>query len=283
VGDHDSTVLTSSEIALPLEEESLSQPTPSLESALEQLDARLEGATRALAQAQKSLKRATEAARLGQLREISRTLEALVGSARAVSQAAVNSQLSWRFPAEEYVREGSYLRELLALARQDGLPNVREVDGEIFSFPIIVKIDAGDLSLRLGKRKVRHLRPSQLVRALKDARTQPARDNLQRTLNAFEKAYLVATGGKHGMAVPLKQVYDLLVLRPGQSSEYTELDFMVDVYKLDRAAPQVTKSGREMSLPASTAARGGRGTRFVTESGEERLYASIRFDPVETP
>jgi hypothetical protein len=53
---------------------------------------------------------------------------------------------------------------------------------------------------------------------------------------------------------------------------------MLDVYKLDRAGQQVTPAGREMSLPASTGTKGGKGIRFVAETGEERLYLSIRFD-----
>lgn len=117
-----------------------------------------------------------------------------------------------------------------------------------------------------------------MVALLRRLRTQPARDNLRPLLVAFERAYLAATGGHDGVAIPLRRVYDLLVLRPGQGREYTELDFLLDVYRLDRAGVQVTPAGRELSLPASTGTRGGKGTRFVTETGEERHYSSIRFD-----
>ena len=117
---------------------------------------------------------------------------------------------------------------------------------------------------------------------LRRLRSQPARDNLRPLLTAFEKAYLAASGGEDGIAIPLKRVYELLVLRPGQGREYTEVDFLLDVYRLDRAGAQVTPAGRELTLPASTGTRAGKGLRFVTETGEERWYSSIRFDAIGT-
>ena len=128
----------------------------------------------------------------------------------------------------------------------------------------------------------RGLRPSAVVALLRRLRSQPARDNLRPLLTAFEKAYLAASGGEDGIAIPLKRVYELLVLRPGQGREYTEVDFLLDVYRLDRAGAQVTPAGRELTLPASTGTRAGKGLRFVTETGEERWYSSIRFDAIGT-
>jgi len=264
---------------LPIDTVAPGEPsTTSLESALVQLDERLGATARALAAAHKRLKQAVEASRQGNVRELPGALESLVESSATLAQTAVNAHGSWAFDSRGHLEAGDYVAELLAQAGTDGLAGAREVDGQLYSFPVIVKVDARDLSLMIGKKVHRHLRPSSVVGLLRRMRSQPARDNTRQLVTAFEKAYLAVTGGEDGVAVPLRRVYDLLVLRPGQGREYTELDFMLDVYKLDRGGQQLTPAGREMSLPASTGTKGGKGIRFVAETGEERLYSSIRFD-----
>jgi hypothetical protein len=257
-------------------------PGAHLETALADLDGRLAAAQRALAAAQRALKQVAEASSHGNLRDLPRLLDGAVDTAGAFARSALDARQAWAFDGQRHLEDGAYVAELADSARAGGLDGVREVDGQLYSFPVVVKVDARDLSLRVGKRTQRGLRPSAVVALLKRLRSQPSKDNLRPLLVAFEKAYLASTSGQDGIAVPLRRIYDLLVLRPGQGREYTEVDFLLDVYRLDRAGVQVTPSGRELSLPASTGTRGGKGTRFVTESGEERQYSSIRFDPEGT-
>jgi hypothetical protein len=254
------------------------RPDGGLESALAQLDGKLAAAHKALAAAQRQLKQATEASRQGNLRDLPKLLVSAAEAAGAVMQATSLAQRSWAFDGQGHLEGSAYMAELIASAEAGELSGVREVDGQLYSFPVVVKVDARDLSLKVGRKTQRGVRPSAVVAVLRRLRSQPSRDNLRPLLTAFEKAYLAATGGKDGIAIPLKRVYDLLVLRPGQGREYTEVDFLLDVYRLDRAGSQVTPSGRELSLPASTGTRAGKGSRFVTETGEERWYSSIRFD-----
>jgi hypothetical protein len=51
----------------------------------------------------------------------------------------------------------------------------------------------------------------------------------------------------------------------------------MDVYRLDLSGPHVTRANRRFDLPASTSTRGGKGIRFATKDGEEKLYSTIRF------
>jgi hypothetical protein len=267
---------------LPLEPSELpapaAPPVAGLEAALTQLDERLSAAARALATAQKQLKQAVEASRQGNLRDLPRALERVVESSGTLAEAALEARSTWAFDGQRHLESGRYVAELLTLAEAGDLPGAREVDGQLYSFPVIVKVDGRDLSLKVGKKLHRGIRPTVVLGLLRRLRSQPAKDNLRQLVAAFEKAYLAATRNEDGVAIPLRRIYELLVLRPGQGREYTELDFMLDVYTLDRTRPHVTPSGREMSLPASTGTKGGRGLRFVTETGEERLYSSIRFD-----
>jgi len=254
------------------------RPDVSLESTLAELDGRLAAAHKALAAAQRQLKQATEASRQGNLRDLPKLLTGAAEAADGFAQVALQTLGSWEFDGQGHLESGAYVAELIASAEEDGLDGVREVDGQLYSFPVVIKVDARDQSVKVGKKTQRGVRPSAVVALLSRLRSQPATGNLRPLLTAFEKAYLAATGDQDGIAIPLKRIYDLLVLRPGQGREYTEVDFLLDVYRLDRAGVQVTPSGRELSLPASTGTRGGKGNRFVSETGEERWYSSIRFD-----
>jgi hypothetical protein len=258
------------------------RPPAGLEEALEELDGCLAAAAKALAAAQRQLRLAADASRQGNLRDLPRLLDGAVDAAGALVRSSQDARRSWAFEGQRHLEDGGYVAELLESAGAGGLEGVREVDGQLYSFPVVIKVDARDLSVVVGRKVQRGVRPSAVVALLKRLRTQPARDNLRPLLTAFEKAYLAATGGDDGIAVPLRRIYELLVLRPGQSREYTQVDFLLDVYRLDRAGAQVTPAGRELSLPASTGTRGGGGNRFVTETGDERYYSSIRFDSEAT-
>lgn len=249
-----------------------------LEGALERLDERLAETSKALAAAQREVKRAVEAARVGNLRDLPRALDSAAEASAALTESVRTAERSWGFDGEQHLDQG-WTAELLDRAEAGGLSGVKEVDGQVYSFPVIVKVNARDLSLKVGGRTQRGLRPSVVVGMLERLRAKPAKDNPNRLATAFEKAYLTLTGGTDGTAIQLRRIYDLLVLRPGQSRDYSELDFIMDVYRLDRSGLHVTSTGRELSFPASTGTRGGKNVfRFVTESGRERLYSSIRFD-----
>jgi hypothetical protein len=254
------------------------QPDISFEAELARLDERLGATQKVLTDAQRQLRQAVEASRQGNLRDLPRLLNSVVEATGKFAQTALDTQRSWAFDGLRHLEEGGYVAELATTAQAAGLDGLREVDGQLYCFPVTIKVDVRDYSLKVGKKTQRGLRPSVIVALLKRLRSQPARDNLRPLLATFEKAYLTLTRDQDGIAIPLRRLYNLLVLRPGQGREYTEVDFMLDVYRLDRAGAQLTPGGRELSFPASTGIKGGRGIRFVTERGEERYYSSIRLD-----
>ncbi len=254
---------------------------PSLEEALVELDRSLGVTLKAQAAAQRQLKRTLDAARQGRLRELPAALDALVEHARTLTQAALNVRTSWSFDVPAYLESGRYLAEVVELAERTGLLGVREIDGQLYSFPVVVKVKPRELAVELSRKQERGMRPSWLVGRLRKLRESKSSNNVSALLEAFERAYLLLTHGQDGRAVRLRELYNVLVLRPGQSREYSQTEFMLDVYRLDRAAgqePLRTRAGRELSFPASTGAKAGQGIRLVTETGEERTYHSIRFD-----
>ncbi|HZV50642.1 MAG TPA: hypothetical protein VFD49_12855 [Candidatus Dormibacteraeota bacterium] len=272
------------QIEAPLTEDRPPAREGSLEEALERLDGELKEVSLAVERLRRTLAAACEASQQGRLRDLPGALRALAEAAERAHRRAGQVPSAWTFPAREHLEGGGYLEEVRRLAAEAGLEGVREIDGQLYSYPLVVRLRPSELALMVGRRRERALRPGHVVGQLKSARERSQRGaNLESLLQTFERAYLTLTGDQESVAVPLKRLYDLLVLRPGSSREYTELDFYLDVYRLDRTGPHLTRAGRELSFPASTSARSGRAFRLPTETGEERLYASIRFDPARAP
>lgn len=246
-----------------------------LEQALEDLGQVLQGPERALKSAVQAVKRAREATRLGNVREIERRFEAVSEAAATLAAETEALTGAWTFDSQDYLTSGRYLAELTRAADEISVLGVRVVDGRLYSFPHIVRVEGKELSLRIGKRLQRGVRPSHVAQLLKAAQERPSRDNLSPILHAVERAYLLLAKGELGRTVPLTEVHAILTALPGVG--YSLDDFVMDIYRLDLNGPHHTRSGHRFDLPASTSARGGKGIRFVTQDGEEKLYSAIRF------
>jgi hypothetical protein len=248
-----------------------------LEPALGALEVRLDEAVRSLKAATQALKKAQDAARTGNLRELKRLLKAADDSAAAYVRDLRRAGTSWDFSGEDYLASDRYLDELRATATELGVGGARVLDGRLYSYPLIVRVEARDLALRIGKKKHARVRPSYVAELLKAAQTKPQQGNLAPILNAIEKVYLHLTRGELGHAVALADIHAALTLLPGSAREYTLDDFVMDVYRLDLSGPHVTKANHRFDLPASTSTRAGKGIRFATRDGDEKLYSTIRF------
>jgi len=250
-----------------------------LEPALQALDADLAEAARSLKSATQALKKAHDAARTGNLRDLKRLLAAAADSAAAYIREIGRVETGWEFSAEDYLASDRYLDELRATAAELGVRGVRVLDGRLYSYPHIVRVEPRDLAVRVGKKKHSGVRPAHLATLLKAAQAKPPQGSLAPVLHAIEQAYLHLTKGELGHPVSLTRIYGVLTLLPGSAKEYSLDDFVMDVYRLDLSGPHVTKANNRFDLPASTTTRGGGGIRFATRDGEEKLYSTIRFLP----
>jgi hypothetical protein len=248
-----------------------------LEPALEALDAQLAEKKRSLNGASQALKKAQDAARTGNLRDLNRLLAAAADSAEAYLREIRRAQNSWQFSGEDYLASDAYLDELRATAAELGVGGVRVLDGRLHSYPHIVRVEPRDLAVRVGKKKYGGVRPSHVAKMLRAAQAKPQQVNLAAVLSAIEQAYLHLTKGELGHAVPLRQIHEVLTLLPGSAKEYSLDDLVMDVYRLDLSGPNITRANNRFDLPASSSTRGGRGIRFATREGEEKLYSTIRF------
>ena len=194
---------------------------------------------------------------------------------------------SWRFTETDEVSymEGEYGAELLDAAKDKGL-KMYERDGNLIAYPSIVRILPGDRAVRVDRKKVSAIRPSELVDQLLKNQQKPLRVS-PTFLNALYKVYteLVSadgsgrlSGDRGGRVVPLARVYGLLTALPGTSREYDRSAFARDIYTLDANGPKQTRRGATVDFPSSTGTRRRSDVfTFIGPDGNSVEYYGIRF------
>jgi hypothetical protein len=238
----------------------------------------LESASKAAAELRKHVAAAHKAASAGDVRALSRALQA----ARSV-HAELDSTLDragdvLTHDLAKALSDGAFAAEIERQAKADGLRGVRSVHGSIMSFPVVIPMAASDFSLKIAGKKWTALRPSAIVAQLAKLRKRRVKTMSVKFIDAVERAYTRVTGGAYERAARIEQIHQELTPLPGQSAEYTILDFVNDLYLVERSRQLETSSQRILSFAASTSAKGGKAIRISTEEGEERIYSSIRFD-----
>lgn len=249
----------------------------SLEETLQTLESRAAATQKSAEAVARAAKKLAAAARSGDVAAIDRGIAELERLATTVANEQETTAASWEFPIADYIESGDYERELFQAAEEAGLV-LREQDGRIFSYPVLVRIlrggDAGVVTV--DKKRTRLLRPSALIAHLRELRERPPKSNSAQFLQALFETYRRATASRPGAVVELIDLYDLMTLFPGLRREYSRQEFARDVYILDRTRT-VAVSGYTMELSASTGTRGSRSLRIIDETGTERMYFGVSF------
>jgi hypothetical protein len=258
-----------------------------LEDALARLQGDAESALKVAGSVAAALKRVRAAAQSGNLRDLPSALGAAERAVDGLVAATGTVKAAWDVDEERFFEGGAYTRELMAAAAQR---NVRlyEQDERLFVYPAVVQILPGERTALIDGRRERRLRPSVLVEQLKDLQGRPARFRPEAFLEALTEAYAIALDRAtvrrgqdlvgEGTVVRLLDVYALLTLLPGQSREYSRLEFGRDVYLLEQSGVTTNRRGAAVRFPSSTGTRRAGGTiRVVTQDGRERLYYGIAF------
>jgi len=251
----------------------------SFEETFETADAGIAGAIDRLSVALRALAGAKKAALTGDVSALSKAIHAARAAVGESEPQLEQVAIAVAHDFASAMRSNELTREIVARAATAHLPGVRLVHGVVFSFPVMLTPLPERLAVRIGKKLIRCLRPSTLIRLLESQRDRkPSRRYLERVLMAIEEAYLDASGQKLSIAVKIGDIHHQLTRLPEQKNAYPELDFISDLYLLEREGVLQTPIGHVVSFPASTGTRGGNAIRITTESGQERVYSSIRFD-----
>ena len=252
-----------------------------IEAAFAVAEADAEAALKAATGLVRALKRAQGAARQGQVRDWQSAVETARQGMTALDRQVANLGESWRFDEERYLQSGEFGKELIDRATADGV-RISELDNRLYSYPVLIRVLPGDRALLIDRKRERRLRPSVLVRHLRDLQRRPPRFRPADFLSALHATYRVAVerkdGRSPGAVVPLTELYDLLTLLPGQSREYAKQEFARDVYLLDQSGETTTKDGARLEFHSGAGARTPRGAlAVVTRQGAEKIYHGISF------
>jgi hypothetical protein len=255
-----------------------------LERAFAKSEKDVETALKAATNVVSTLRRYRGAARQGKVRELRAASEAAKRSIQVLDQEIANIAESWEFDEEGYLQSGAFTDELIAQAQRDGV-RISQQDNRLYCYPVLLRVLPTDRAVLIDKTRERRLRPSVLVRLLRDLQKRPPRFKPLDFLHSLHAAYGVAVQQQPGRLVgtsviPLLDIYELLTMLPGQAREYSRQEFARDLYLLDQSGETRTRTGVRLEFHASTGTKLRRGTlSVVTQSGVEKKYYGISFAP----
>jgi hypothetical protein len=255
---------------------------PLFETALAKTQQDAETALRAAEKVVSALKGMQKAARVGDVRKLRAAPESIRQGVAVLDEEVARLATSWDFDEESYLRDGGYVAELLNEAQRQGL-RISLQDDRLYCYPMLISVSPADRALKIDKKLERSLRPSALVALLRARQGRQPRFRSAPFLEALRTAYALAVEqrSKHrhfGSVVPLRELYELLTLFPGQSREYSLPEFARDIYLLDLAGENTTRDGSRVEFHASTGTKSERGVlSLVTETGAEKRYYGISF------
>jgi hypothetical protein len=248
-----------------------------LEEALQRTEVDADASIKAAAAVSKSLKRFRALVHDGNLRELKAALAAVEQSVDALEDQIADTTERWDFDEAGYFADGAYTRELLDTAAGMRLP-MFEQDERLYCYPSLLQVLPSERTVLIDRTRERRLRPSVVVGHLRTLHERPPRFRPEAFLETLYNAYRVLSP-RHDSVERLARVYELLVLLPGQSREYSRQEFARDLYLLDRSGITQTRNGYVASFPASTGTKSASGViTAMSESGQERRYWGIRFD-----
>lgn len=256
-----------------------------LESALAQAETEAEQVLRAAGKVVSALKTLQKAAQQGDLRKLRAAPEAIRQSMAALDEQVTRVESSWSFDEERYLRDGGFVEELLEQARKQGV-RLMQQDDRLYSYPVLISVSPAERLVKIDRKPERNIRPSVLIGMLRGRQRAQPRFRSGAFLESLAEAYEIAVARKPrerqtGSVVPLREIYNLLTLMPGQKRDYTLSEFTRDVYLLDQESGLVTRSGASLEFHASTGTKSDRDVlSIVTQTGAEKRYFGISFSEV---
>ena len=172
--------------------------TGSLEQALAEIEAEAGDLVKTTKQVMASFKKIKDAAKVGDLVKLRKLLDEGKAATLGLGCDFVKTQERLNFDEASYLAGNDFRQELLTTAQQMGV-NLYEHDGYLFSYPVLLKILHKERAVSIDRMRESRLRPSVLVKRLKEVQNKPLRFKPQTFLEMLYTAYsiVVAGRGKH--------------------------------------------------------------------------------------
>ena len=260
----------------------------SLEQAFSDTERAAESALRAVKVLGTQARALEKAAKSGNIVAIKREQSKLAEALSSLQQEVQNAASSWPFTDEEVEQYLSdrYTDELQNAAASVGL-KVYERDGNLISYPSIVRVLPREKAVRVDRKKNSAIRPSHLAELLLKNQTKSSGFPSARFLESLHSVYSDIVSGESsgrlvkgaGRVVPLARIYGLITALPGSAREYDRSDFARDLYILETKGPSQTKKGATVSFPSSTGTRRRSSDlfTFIGPDGQSVEYYGIKF------
>ena len=271
-----------------LEKRAVSEPIgqpPCLEQALVDMEEQAGRLVKTAGQVVTNFRKLRHAARVGDLTKLRTLLEEVRQTTLHLGCDIVKAQDLWNFDEDSYLAGKAFRHELLATANRMGL-SLYEHDGCLFSYPVLLRIMHKERAVSIDRTRENRLRPTVLVKRLKEVQNKPIRFKPQVFLEMLFSAYSIVVAGRgshfvgRGMVIPLVEIYQLLTLLPWRITEYTRQEFGRDLYLLDKSGVTMTKKRHRLNFHASTGVRDVKKTlTVIAMGGREKTYYGLSFVP----
>ena len=226
----------------------------------------------------RELKKASAAAATGSVRDLRKALDAALAMSQELMSAAAQAKDSYQLDEAGHLSSGSYAKELLEVAAEQGVAMYEE-DERLLCYPSLIRLLPSDAAIEIDRRRDKRLRPSVVVAALAAAQNKPPRFKAESFLESLAGAYelLAARQGRPDPVLRLDALWGVLTLLPGQARDYTRPEFARDLYLLDQTGVTTTKAGRTLRWHASSGTRGAGMLTTVARSGQQQRYWGASF------
>jgi len=255
------------------------EATSSLEATLDSWETNLARLEQQAAQVLRAAKQLRKVAQDGSLTGAGQAVVALRDSAAKLGEAIARDAEPPPTDIPAAFENGSFLAELSAAAASVGVTLVQR-DGRVTAYPVVLRLEARNQGVRIGRRLERRLRPSTLARQLKAIQQRPNRFNARSFLDRLYRAYtILAPHWRTGVGplVALAALHDVLTLLPAAAADYPMEEFLVDLLRLDRQPDARSGRGLRFELGGSTGTKGAKRLTVFDETGAQHDYYAVRF------
>lgn len=233
-----------------------------------------------LASLQKLFKAVSRETESGDIKSLTRDLNAMAEAAASVSAVLEEMKETVAgFDTRTYFESGEFAEQMLAICQEKGV----DVRGEFpvyEMFPYRVKLDVENQDIYLDRKKVQCMRPESFVNIVKSGQEKlnKASFNALTFVSELSEAYDLAVLKlkKHPESdIYLTSLYKFLAPMSRFRKDYDQQSYAFDLARLYMSGIEETKNGRRFQFGPSRLP--GKAIRILDKDGKEQYLATIRF------
>ncbi|MDO4339445.1 MAG: hypothetical protein Q4C91_15375 [Eubacteriales bacterium] len=233
-----------------------------------------------LASLQKLFKAISRETESGDVKSLTRDLNAMAEAAASVSAAldGMKDTISG-FDTRAYFESGEFAEQMLSACREQGV-DVRGDFPVYEMFPYRVKLDTENQDIYLDRKKVQCMRPQSFVETVRNGQEKLNKAPFKAAVfvNELADAYDLAAlklNKNPESDIYLTSLYKFLAPMSRFRKDYDQQSFAFDLARLYASDVEETKNGRKYQFGPSR--NQNKAIRILDKDGQEQYLATIRF------